>query len=195
MNISESSSSSVLEPVIDATLYPRQTVAEMCSSAHYPKDWHFVKEDLLFFKLEYLPSKMVFLKSVKVDDTGSVQYYVRGKLCYPDFLSDSFSKIQELNDIIKNFDVIPFCPGCPEEELQLLKADCTAVGIKKKHAWRSKSCELLCCPGQNRCGCCTILKTILVRKCGKANKLEKSRIEVRNHVKKNRRLNSKIMVQ
>lgn len=183
-----------LEPVIDASLQPRQTVDEMCSLAEYPKDWHFVKDDLLFFKIEYLPSKMVFLKSVKVDQSGTVQYYVRGKSCFPDFLSDSFTKIQELNDILKNFDVIPFCPGCPEEELQLLKEDCTKIGQKKKQTWRSKSCELLCCPGQNRCGCCTILKKILVRKSSTATKQKKSRTEVRNHVKKNRRLNSKIMV-
>jgi len=68
---------------------------------------------------------------VKVYETGTVHYYVRGKICLPDFLLGPFAKTPEKADVLKTFDVIPFCPRCPEEELHFLKQDCTKIGQKK----------------------------------------------------------------
>jgi len=145
------------------------------------------------------PGRIIFLKSLKVDDSGSVEYYVRGKRCSPNYLMHSFTDTNELNDIIKAFEASLVCPACPEAAYGNKINVVPTAGIKKTITWRSDHCELIHLPGLQRCQYCSALmrarkKQVDRGTCGILEKLSKSLAESKSEKKKNRKLNSKLMV-
>ena len=170
--------------------------------AKVPKDWIWIntgEEGFYCANMVVTGGRMLNPKSIQMFN-NNVTYLVKQKFAKPLHLACSFKSIEELNDIFKYFDAADICECCPEEDLQLLQLDSTnkAGDIKKKHCWRSNSCEYVVVPGEKRCSSCVCLMKILKKKKTKATKvgkLKKTQVELKNLRKKNQRSTTKIMVQ
>lgn len=88
----------------------------------------------------------------------TIQYHIRGKLIAPGELACYFSTLQELNDIISNFDSVQLCPGCTDHDLLLLNHHTSNGGTRKTNCWRSNDCLYIKLNDEVRCKKCTNLK-------------------------------------
>lgn len=168
-----------------------------------PRDWsrHGERDqEILFVKLIVQLTRVINEKTLRIlGDT--VDYFVRGEICYPYHLACTFRTIEELNDIVKNFDESDICPGFTNKELAV--TNCSSLeGVNSPHSLRYKSCEVLVVNGQVKCSSCKYFDVLKRRKVARQTSscatmklsLLRSRTEVRNEIKKNKRHNSKILV-
>ena len=164
-----------------------------------PPDWKFInsgENGLHFVKLVFTNYKVETHKAVRILDK-SVHYYVRGHLTTPSFLAETCRNLQELNDILKNFDACSLCEGCPEKDLNLMQQNSAKSLLRDDHRWRPKTCERLLIPGEKQCRQCVGLMKVLkkpVPKSSKSFKLKKTRVQLKNLRLKHRRALTKIMV-
>lgn len=91
---------------------------------------------------------------------NAVHYCVRGKSTTPSFLAETCRNMQELNDILKNFENCPLCGGCPEKDLKLLQLDSAKSFLQEDHCWRPKTCERIVVPGEKQCQQCLCMTKV-----------------------------------
>lgn len=94
--------------------------------------------------------------------------------------------MEELNDILKNFDNAEICSGFTDRELRATNGP-LIERVKNPTNYRYKACEMLVVHGELRCCSCKYFDVLSRRKvsreCSKRN-LSLSRAELRNELKK-----------
>ena len=126
-----------------------------------------------------------------------VKYCVNGHSAEPNFLAQTCQSLQELNDILKNFDACPLCEGCPEKEVKLLHLESAKEYLREDHCWRPSKCEHVVIPGEKKCQQCVCMTRALTKskkKILKSPKEKKTQVQLKNMRKKNQRAITKIMV-
>lgn len=105
---------------------------------------------------------MITKKSLRVLG-NSVNYFVRGEICNPSYMACKFESIEELTDILKNFDTAEICPGFTVKELGV--TNCLSIeGVKNPNNIRYKACEMLVVDGQLKCSSCKYFDVLSRRK-------------------------------
>ena len=122
-----------------------------------PKDWHMLElwGEIHFTKfVRSNAGSVVLQKTLKIAGDINVGYFEKTESVKPLHLAHSSSRVQELTDIIKYFDLAELCPGCSEEELKVLDFDSTTLGTRNTHCWRSNECSRIIVPEEKKCSTC-----------------------------------------
>jgi hypothetical protein len=166
------------------------TFQSLVTLSMVPKNWIWsfddIKQMIYCMSMDQLPNGNLNIKSVRFQNKQEVMYYVNGTIIpsTTTALSNHFTTIEDISQLIKDFNDRKICSGIPQERFRNVNfSSRLSATLDKAGVLRSKYCRTI--SEKNRlCVKCLYLKKYLCER--------SSKMEVKIPISKERKKKSKL---